>query len=82
VNSEVIDADSATLDPGTARPAVGHLLERADAAAGRGDYIAALAWLGRADAKGGGLDPLYEERRVRWRLNAEAVPVGPSQWFG
>jgi hypothetical protein len=82
VSSEVIAADRANLAPGAPGPAVAHLLERADAAAARGDYVAALAWLGRADAKEDGLDPVYERRRARWRLDAETGRVGPSQWFG
>jgi len=58
------------------------MLARADAAATRGDYADALVWLGRADALGDGLDPVYEGRRARWRLKEEACRVGPSQWFG
>ncbi|HET6870429.1 MAG TPA: hypothetical protein VFH80_31235 [Solirubrobacteraceae bacterium] len=58
------------------------MLELADAAAARGDYADALAWLGGADAIGDGLDPVYEGRRARWQLNVETDRVGPSQWFG
>lgn len=59
------------------------LVERADAAASRGDYADALAWLGTVDAIGDGLDPAYEDRRHVWRLRLETGGrAGASQWFG
>jgi hypothetical protein len=59
------------------------MLERADAAASRGGYADALAWLDSVDAIGDGLDPVYEDRRQVWRLKLETgARVGPSQWFG
>lgn len=84
MSSEVLDADRTNLAQGdlTHGRAVARMLERADAAAARGDYADALVWLGRADALGDGLDPVYEGRRARWRLKEEACRVGPSQWFG
>lgn len=84
MSSEVLDADRTNLAQGdlTHSRAVARMLERADAAAARADYADALVWLGRADALGDGLDPVYESRRARWRLKEEACRVGPSQWFG
>lgn len=84
VSSEVIDAKRANVPLGGPRQgdAAAHMLELADAAAARGDYADALAWLGGADVIGDGLDPVYEGRRARWQLNVETDRVGPSQWFG
>lgn len=84
MSSEVIDADRTNLAPGGPRQdsAVARMLERADAAAARGDYAEALASLRRVDAIGHGLDPVYEDRRKQWRLKVETRRVGSSQWFG
>jgi hypothetical protein len=84
VGSEVIDADRRNAAPGAPRPnnAVARMLARADAAAARGDYADALAWLRRVDATGSRLDPVYADRREEWRSKAETGRVGCSQWFG
>ena len=82
MSSKVIDADRTHVAGGDPRQvrAVARMLERADAAAARGDYVDALAWLDRVDAIGDGLDAVYQGRREAWGLRAG--PVGPSQWFG
>jgi hypothetical protein len=61
---------------------VARLLELADAAAARGDYADAVAWLRRLEGSGHQLDLVYEERRERWQSKAEPRRVGCSQWFG
>jgi hypothetical protein len=58
------------------------MLERADAAAARGDYGYALASLRILEGLGHELDPVYEKRREGWRSQTEARRVGCSQWFG
>jgi hypothetical protein len=85
VTSDVVDKDRTELARSDPRPgrAVARMLERADAAASRGDYVDALDWLSRVDVLGDGLDPVYESRRDVWRLRLEiGGRVGPSQWFG
>jgi hypothetical protein len=62
--------------------AISRTLELADAAAARGDYVDALAWLGTLEAIGHQLDSVYENRCARWRLEVEAGRAGCSQWFG
>ena len=62
--------------------AISRALELADAAAARGDYVDALAWLGTLEAIGHQLDSVYENRCARWRLEVEAGRAGCSQWFG
>lgn len=62
--------------------AVGHMLALADAAAAREDYDEALACLRRVAASGHRLDHAYESRCEGWRLKAENVRVGCSEWFG
>jgi hypothetical protein len=61
---------------------VTRMLESADAAAARGDYIHALAWLRNLDAVGYRLDHVYESRREEWGLKVETRRVERSQWFG
>jgi hypothetical protein len=85
VKSEAMGADHTNVATGPeSRPnrAVARTLESADAAAARGDYADALAWLGSLDAIGHQLDPQYESRRARWRSELETGRVGCSQWFG
>lgn len=85
VKREATDADRtkmATRSQARQDHAVSRTLELADAAAARGDYVDALAWLGTLEAIGHQLDSVYENRCARWRLEVEAGRAGCSQWFG
>ncbi|MGZ6587473.1 MAG: hypothetical protein ACXVHX_24605 [Solirubrobacteraceae bacterium] len=66
----------------TAGDAVLRALGLADAAAKRGEYAEALAWLETLEATGYELEPKYEYKRARWRLKVKGAPTGSSQWFG
>jgi hypothetical protein len=84
VSTDIIESDRtnvATRAPSQDR-SVGSMLQSADAAADRGDYVEALAWLRRLDAIGLQLDPVYASRRDEWRSKVESRRVGSSQWFG
>jgi hypothetical protein len=82
--TEVTDVDRAGVATSGSRqdPLVARMLERADAAAARGDYDDALSCLRHLVARGHPLDHAYETRCAAWRLKAENVRVGCSQWFG
>ena len=85
VKGEATDADRtnvATRSRARQDHAISRALELADAAAARGDYVDALAWLGTLEAIGHQLDSVYENRCARWRLEVEAGRAGCSQWFG
>jgi hypothetical protein len=84
MNSGVIGANRAELPRRDLRRdrALARMLKSADAAAARGDYADALAWLRKIDTMGHELDPVYESRRHAWWLKMEAERVGSSQWFG
>jgi hypothetical protein len=61
---------------------VARLLRLADAAAARGNYSDALAWLRALEAMGHELDSIYESKREGWRLKVESSRGQCSQWFG
>ena len=85
VKGEATDTDRtnmATRSRARQDHAISRALELADAAAARGDYVNALAWLGTLEAIGHQLDSVYENRCARWRLEVEAGRAGCSQWFG
>ena len=66
----------------TAQDAVPRALGLAEAAAKRGEYAEALAWLETVEANGGHLGPKYEYKRARWRLRVKGDRNRSSQWFG
>jgi hypothetical protein len=85
VNGEATHQDRtnmATRSQARQDHAVSRTLELADAAAARGDYVDAIAWLGTLEARGHQLESVYENRCARWRLEVEAGRAGCSQWFG
>ena len=84
MSSKIVDTDharGARRAPRLDRTVAG-ALDTADAAAAQGNYADALAWLGRLDALGYQLEPLYEKRREEWQSKVEPRRVGSSQWFG
>jgi hypothetical protein len=84
VSTNLTETDRTEVTPRAARQdrSAVRMLGLANAAADRGDYGDALAWLGKLDEMGHRLDPVYEGRRVGWRLRTETGRVGSSQWFG
>jgi hypothetical protein len=84
VSTDEVDMHLATVVTRGSRrsPSAARMLESADAAAARGDYVEALAWLRSLDATGRQLDPVYANRRAEWRSKVETHRVRPSQWFG
>jgi hypothetical protein len=84
LSTDVFDTDGADVATRPVRRPqfAARTLASADAAAARGDYVEALAWLRSLDAIGYELDPVYANRRAEWRSKVETRRVGSSQWFG